>query len=600
MVDLGLPGGLRRQALRTGEKGAGSWQTWVRNALLILSSSILFFAAGYYLGLSFASSDTAAAYATPSNIPRELASSAPAPAQAKTQPIAVPKYEAVVSTLCSDTCAKAKDGVCDDGRVTKKFPGDAGAKGTPVLCDMGTDCSDCGTWFGYKLPPMDGFDSPVAYLKGQDVDVRTSPTLCAAATHRRVDSDVSHMVDRVGLLEGGITQVFYESLHKHCVQPDGSRGLVIDVGANFGYFSVYSALMGCRVIAWEPVPMFRAFVRYNVQLNNVSHLVELRGAVVGETDGEVLEMHVPKTGVWGTASVGGINQFILNQDLDKIKVPSERVDSVVNEDVLLLKVDVEGYEPIVFRSLVNLLRERQVDNIVLEYNPGTAERMYPAIDLMEENPAMLLDLLQKGYRLMQLDDNYGKGGDIQYDSGIPPLPEVTAQNLKYDIADAQLYKKQKLGCPKPHALHDFARNESNLRRMPQLGNWVACNLTPEDIHPKSFRSMYPVNTNVWAVHPKAHTRGLAKRSRIASIFELEQDLRTTWVSTHGHVEGLGHLGVGSRVCHYLDASVLVRSRCSCSHAKEGDATKYEMCLEEEKFVMQLVAEGKMPWVDVPH
>jgi hypothetical protein len=49
-----------------------------------------------------------------------------------------------------------------------------------------------------------------------------------------------------------------------------------------------------RVIAWEPVPLFRAFIHYNLQLNNVSHLVELRAKIAGPEDGLKLNMEVCK------------------------------------------------------------------------------------------------------------------------------------------------------------------------------------------------------------------------------------------------------------------------------------------------------------------
>jgi hypothetical protein len=43
--------------------------------------------------------------------------------------------------VCSDTCHKARDGVCDDGSA------DSYTRPTAVLCDVGTDCSDCkGPW----------------------------------------------------------------------------------------------------------------------------------------------------------------------------------------------------------------------------------------------------------------------------------------------------------------------------------------------------------------------------------------------------------------------------------------------------------------------
>jgi hypothetical protein len=33
---------------------------------------------------------------------------------------------------------------------------------------------------------------------------------------------------------------------KGCIKPDGTRRLFLDVGANFGWYSVYAASLGCR------------------------------------------------------------------------------------------------------------------------------------------------------------------------------------------------------------------------------------------------------------------------------------------------------------------------------------------------------------------
>ena len=49
----------------------------------------------------------------------------------------------------------------------------------------------------------------------------------------------------------------------------------------------------------------------------------------------------------------------------------------------------------------------------------------------------------------QLNDNYGKAGHVDWHIGIPPLPEVTLDNLWYDQRDAKRYKEGMLGCPKP-------------------------------------------------------------------------------------------------------------------------------------------------------
>ena len=50
-----------------------------------------------------------------------------------------------------------------------------------------------------------------------------------------------------------------------CCQ-DGA-GLVVDVGANFGWYTLYSLALGCRTLSFEPVLMWREVLRLGVALN---------------------------------------------------------------------------------------------------------------------------------------------------------------------------------------------------------------------------------------------------------------------------------------------------------------------------------------------
>lgn len=53
----------------------------------------------------------------------------------------------------------------------------------------------------------------------------------------------------------------------------------------------------CRVIAWEPVPHFRAFSEAAIMVNNVSHLVELRPKVVSARDEMEVKMQVGRSAI---------------------------------------------------------------------------------------------------------------------------------------------------------------------------------------------------------------------------------------------------------------------------------------------------------------
>ena len=51
-------------------------------------------------------------------------------------------------------------------------------------------------------------------------------------------------------------------------------------------------MLGCRVLAWEPVPVFRSFLKLGLALNNVSHRVHVREAVVSDAPGQTVSMKV--------------------------------------------------------------------------------------------------------------------------------------------------------------------------------------------------------------------------------------------------------------------------------------------------------------------
>ena len=53
-------------------------------------------------------------------------------------------------------------------------------------------------------------------------------------------------------------QIAYLATRKCCAGPGA---VALDVGGNMGYYSVYLAAVGCRVLAWEVQPEMLAYFR---------------------------------------------------------------------------------------------------------------------------------------------------------------------------------------------------------------------------------------------------------------------------------------------------------------------------------------------------
>jgi FkbM family methyltransferase len=136
-------------------------------------------------------------------------------------------------------------------------------------------------------------------------------------------------------------------------------GTFVDVGANMGFFSLFAASRGARVLAIEPSPVLFERLRVNMALNAFEDAVLVRAAA-GETEGEVsFEVNPADLGTNRVSEGGGET------------VPQRPLLSMVEEAgfaaIDVLKIDIEGYED---RALVPFFRD-------------APEALYPRRLLME-------------------------------------------------------------------------------------------------------------------------------------------------------------------------------------------------------------------------
>jgi len=468
-------------------------------------------------------------------------------------------------TRCDDSCAGANNGRCEDGTAQPPWP----AESSPVRCDLGTDCTDCGAWKGQATKSMQAAAEEsglIERLQSEEVEVLVRSTACPpyfkfAHTNPKLDVDVSHMVYHGGVLEPLISFTWYKLLRERC----RNRELVLDVGGNFGWYTVLAASLGCRVITWEPVPRFRAFLLYNVLLNGVGHLVEVRDTVVSD-DRLPQSVVVPQRGIWGTAGINGMNidPAVDNEgDYMKVLAVPERLDDVVSEKAVLLKVDVEGFEPSVLRTGTRLVTEKAVEHIFLEYSPGVGHRANN-FTFAKEFPLMLHTLLKSGYNVRSFEAMEGfSAAKVDWDEHeLPALEAVTDANIQYDLLDMEnaINTRGQFACVyKPNAVKAFPTHAN-------------CGSIPEGLHPMSFHSVFSHNTNIWATlaagdsFPKGATTGVLRPN------EDERSYFTTRSSS------LGMRGMGGRICDHLPPEVQVHHRCRC--------TNRAICGQEEEAVAQ--------------
>jgi len=186
------------------------------------------------------------------------------------------------------------------------------------------------------------------------------------------------------------TAIFKYILKDGCRQSPSP--LVVDVGANIGYFTVYSASMGCRVESFEAVRKFASFFNRSLALNGWSDRSKIHVNAVDETE-RTVKFKIAED-AWGLSSVSPKGNY---------EVKTAVLDNEIREDVLLLKIDVEGVEDLVFRGMRNLLAEYDVKNLIVEIKE-TGDVAYKR--------KFINELIEDGYVAFWYAEDYYPPSDI--------------------------------------------------------------------------------------------------------------------------------------------------------------------------------------------
>lgn len=139
-------------------------------------------------------------------------------------------------------------------------------------------------------------------------------------------------------------------------------GLMVDVGANYGYFALLWTSLHSqnRAIAFEPAPANVAALSANVADNGLSTRIEVIPAAVGRERGEVRFTQNTEQSGWSRISDDGSSGKALPLVTLDESLPTAR------GPIALLKIDTEGHDWAVLEGATGLFASRRVEIAVFE------------------------------------------------------------------------------------------------------------------------------------------------------------------------------------------------------------------------------------------
>jgi FkbM family methyltransferase len=207
-----------------------------------------------------------------------------------------------------------------------------------------------------------------------------------------IGNDVGHRsIILNGFYELGLTQRI-TSLAKE-------GGLLVDVGANYGYFScLWAAARGENsVIAFEANPANISPLMFNVKRNGLDSQVRINSTALGKEIGRMRFYTGAETNQTGW---GGL---MPNEDKNSIEVDVETLDNVAIQQNIdridVLKIDTEGADTWILQGATSLLRKKVIKHVFYESNLARMKNLNIGV---EEASQLLIDC---GYKVHRIDEN---------------------------------------------------------------------------------------------------------------------------------------------------------------------------------------------------
>jgi len=145
--------------------------------------------------------------------------------------------------------------------------------------------------------------------------------------------------------------------------------IFVDIGANIGYFSLVSAkLVGDQgqVYAFEPDPDNFNLLEKNIKVNNYKNIIAVNKAV-SDKSGKARLYLEPDNLCGHSLVVKNGNKFV---EVEIIILDEFLKDKKID----VIKIDVEGFEPVVLEGMKNIIKNNDKISIITEFYPEAIKK----------------------------------------------------------------------------------------------------------------------------------------------------------------------------------------------------------------------------------
>ncbi len=178
---------------------------------------------------------------------------------------------------------------------------------------------------------------------------------------------------------------------------------IIDVGSHIGLSVIYfkNIYPKSRILAFEPNSYTRELLKENIFINNLKNITILPYAIDSSEGRRIFYIDTSENKWQSTA---GFLENSWNKQYNNnssIEVETKKLSEFLNEQVDLLKIDIEGIETQVLTEAKDLLKN--VLNIVVEYHPIKKENLKKILSILQDS-GYKISIFKDGREIKQVSN----------------------------------------------------------------------------------------------------------------------------------------------------------------------------------------------------